>query len=71
MGSVSRDRADTHLGEMLRLYRMVRNITVRQLAPEIGVSIATLSRVERGYEMDLRTFEKFLAWFRQTPETKE
>lgn len=54
----------THLSEMLRLYRTVKGLTIRQFAPQIGISIATLSRVERGHEMDLETFSKLLTWFR-------
>lgn len=55
----------TNLSEMLRIYRNVRGLSVRQLAPQIGISIATLSRLERGHEMDLATFEKLLTWFRK------
>lgn len=35
---------------------------VRAAAKEIGVSPATLSRVERGYLPDLETFRKICAW---------
>ena len=35
---------------------------MRAAAKEIGVSAATLSRVERGYLPDLETFRKICAW---------
>lgn len=57
----------TNLGEMLRLYSMMRRLTVRQLAPEIGVSIATLSRIERGHAMDADTLMKVIHWALKEP----
>lgn len=65
MVSAGATAARTNLSEMLRLYRTLRGLTVRQLAPQIGISHATLSRVERGREMDLATFEKLVIWFRK------
>lgn len=58
------------LGRMLRLYRAHREITVRELAPAIGVSVATLSRIERGAECDVPTFLKLVSWMR-APERKQ
>ena len=52
----------THLGEMLRLYRMVRGMTLRQLAPQIGISTATLMRIEYGQAFDAVTLLKLWAW---------
>jgi transcriptional regulator with XRE-family HTH domain len=47
---------------MLVLYRAANNIGVRDLAPEIGTSAATLSRIERGYLPDVETFMKIQHW---------
>lgn len=52
----------THLGAMLALYRAAQHWTVRDLAPEIGISIATLSRIERGHVMDADTMLKLWRW---------
>lgn len=52
----------TRFGEMLRLYRTVRSQTLRELAPMIGLSAATLMRIEMGYAMDAATLLKVLAW---------
>ena len=49
-------------GDLLRAYRFHRSLTVRDLAPEIGISIATLSRLERGHQPDGDTMLKLLAW---------
>jgi len=40
---------------------------VRAVAKEIGVSAATLSRVERGYMPDLETFGKICRWLKVDP----
>lgn len=50
------------LGEILWLWRRVSNITLRNLADEIGTSAATLSRIEHGEEMDGTTLAKILTW---------
>lgn len=52
----------THLGGMLALYRAARHWTVRDVAPQIGISIATLSRIERGHAMDADTLIKVWQW---------
>jgi len=48
------------LGPMLKDRRGNRGI--RAVAAEIGVSIATLSRVETGKQPDLDTFSKICRW---------
>lgn len=53
------------LGERLRRERGERGI--REVATEIGVSPATLSRVERGNVPDLDTFGKLCRWLRVDP----
>lgn len=40
---------------------------IREVAREIGVSAATLSRVERGHLPDLDTFGKICRWLRVDP----
>src|SRR5713226_1793442 len=40
---------------------------IREVAREIGVSAATLSRVERGKIPDLLTFQKICKWLRVDP----
>lgn len=52
----------SRLGRLLRLYRTVHDLTVRELAPQIGISIATLSRIERGHAMDVPTWLKVQHW---------
>jgi transcriptional regulator with XRE-family HTH domain len=52
----------TPLGEMLTLYRAVHRLTVRELAPVIGISYPTLSRIERGGVCDVPTLLKLFAW---------
>jgi transcriptional regulator with XRE-family HTH domain len=61
----------TRLANLLRLERHIRG--VRELATEIGISIATLSRIERGHAMDAATLMKVLNWLLQdkSADTKE
>jgi len=54
-----------HLGALLRERRGSRGI--REVAKEIGVSSATLSRVEGGRLPDLMTFRRICSWLRVDP----
>jgi len=53
------------IGKKLREVRGDRGI--REVAKEVGVSPATLSRVERGNLPDLDTFAKLCRWMRLDP----
>jgi len=46
------------LGMMLRLYRTVQQRSLREVAPEIGISSATLLRIETGQAFDAETLLK-------------
>jgi len=60
--------AKVTLGEMGALLRERRGTRgVRETATEIGVSAATLSRVENGKQPDLQTFEKICRWLGLSP----
>lgn len=61
----------TNLGLCLRLYRQRKDLSVRQVAPGIGISHATLSRIERGYPTDQATFLKILNWLVQSDSWPE
>jgi transcriptional regulator with XRE-family HTH domain len=50
------------IGEVLRTYRLVAELRQSAMADEIGVSKATLSRIERVGEMDGATLAKVLKW---------
>lgn len=50
-----RIRNRTRLGEMLRLYRAVRGLSLRDVAPVIGIGHATLMRIEVGESFDVAT----------------
>ena len=53
------------IGTLLRERRGSRG--VRDAAKEIGVSPATLSRIENGKQPDLATFEKLCRWLEMSP----
>ncbi len=51
------------LGIVIKSYRIHKEISLRSLALEIGVSAATLSRIENSnFKPDLVTFKKILDW---------
>ena len=52
----------SRLGRLLVLYRSLRQIGVRELATEIEISAATISRIERGHAMDADTLLKVWQW---------
>lgn len=58
----TRIRHQHRLGQMLRLYRTVRDVSLRELAPEIGISYATLLRIELGQAFDAATLLKLWTW---------
>ena len=50
------------LGEVIRKWRAMSELGVREVAKEIGISHGTLSRIERGEAMDGLTLTKILIW---------
>ncbi len=53
------------IGALVRERRGARG--VREAAREVGVSSATLSRIENGKQPDLGTFEKLCRWLKINP----
>lgn len=62
----------TRLGELLRLYRAAKGVTLRELALDIGIDHTMLSRLER-YDAHMRadTFTKILAWLLESDRHQE
>lgn len=50
------------IGDLLRAWRQKCDLSVRDAAPLIGISIATLSRIERGGQMDAETQLKLIVF---------
>lgn len=50
------------LGAHLKAERRKRRLSLRDLANETGISVNTLSRVERGYLPDLKNYQKITDW---------
>ena len=59
---VLNNQYETNLGAMLRTYMAMERWSMRKLAPEIGISAATLHRLCSGYAMDATTLMKVLNW---------
>lgn len=51
------------VGEVLKQWRLASKINVRDAAKIMGISAATLSRIERGENCDGHTLAKILTWF--------
>lgn len=54
--------SETNLGAMLRTFMAMERWSMRKLAPEIGVSSATLCRICAGQAMDADTLLKVVNW---------
>lgn len=50
------------VGTMIRCWRRIEDVGIREAAKQIGVSHGTLSRIERGDQMDAYTMMKLLRW---------
>lgn len=50
------------LGRLLKCYRIHEEITIRDLAKEIGIGTATLYRLEQGKDVDGKATFKILIW---------
>jgi transcriptional regulator with XRE-family HTH domain len=50
------------LAEVLRSWRKMKDLSIRDVAHSVGVSAATLSRIERGENMDGVTLAKIFKW---------
>ena len=51
-------KTTTHLGQMLRTYRVLRGWDLRKHAGYMGISYPTLMRIEHGRAMDQATWMK-------------
>jgi predicted transcriptional regulator len=51
-----------NLSPVLRKWRIMAERGIRSVSKEIGISPATLSRVERGNNCDAFTLAKILSW---------
>lgn len=50
------------IAELLLHYRALESFNIRDFAAELVVSPATLSRIERGENMDGKTLAKIIQW---------
>jgi transcriptional regulator with XRE-family HTH domain len=55
------------LGQVIRRYRVTGEVSLRDMGKDIGISAATLMRLEQGRDPDGATLTKVLIWlFRPT-----
>jgi len=50
------------IGEMLQTYRNQERFGTREYAKMIGISHATLNRIENGKDVDAKTLLKLIEW---------
>ena len=53
------------IGKVIKAYRIHRELGLRPLAKEIGISHATLGRIERNEKVDGATMVKLWVWLFQ------
>lgn len=52
----------TRIGKRIREERAARNQTIKEVAAEVGISVSTLSRAERGFSTDPLTLAALNEW---------
>jgi len=50
------------IGLLINNWRRIQGIAIRDAARMIGVSASTLSRIERGEDVDGASFRKIMIW---------
>lgn len=53
------------LASVMKKYRIMSELDLRRLASDIGISAATLSRIESGEDAKSSTVNKILVWLLQ------
>lgn len=56
------------LGEILKIYRMIQSIKLKDFAKEIGITHSTLSRLENGRTINGESLSKVLIWLLKESE---
>ena len=60
-------RERSRLGEMMRLYCVVKGISEREVAKQLGMNSATFHRLMHGHEITLSKVMPFLGWLLEAP----
>jgi transcriptional regulator with XRE-family HTH domain len=55
-----------NLGCVLRCWRLMKDLGLRDAAKQIGIGGATLMRIEQGREPDFRTVMRILKWLERS-----
>jgi transcriptional regulator with XRE-family HTH domain len=64
--------SDPHTPELsgaLKAERRKRRLSLREVSYETGISVNTLSRVERGYLPDLKNYQRIIDWLGVSADT--
>ena len=56
------------LGDILRKWRIMSELTVREVAVQIGILPSTYCRIENGKAMDGRTLAAVMKWMTEEPK---
>lgn len=56
------------LGVVIKKYRRIQEVDIREVAKEIGISAPTLMRIEHGRDCDAQTLRLILNWLMDDPE---
>ena len=58
-----------HVRSLVKFKRHANGLPLRALARQCGVSIATLSRFDRGHSLDAETFLLLVEWLQPTVQS--
>lgn len=60
--STKQDIRTTNLGRVLKSWRMLKDLPMREAGQQIGLSASTLCRIETGFLPDFDTMMTILNW---------
>lgn len=63
---MSTKKPTSNLGAVLRRWRLVEDLELREVASQIGIGAATLMRIEHGHSFDAATMMKVWVWLMTT-----
>ena len=64
----SEKKPNTNLGMVLKKWRLMNDLSIRDAARRVGISHPTYARIEWGYAMDAKTMMVVLNWLMSLPE---
>ena len=66
-----RNISTTNLGRVLKCWRLISDLTLRDAGKRLGIGYSTLLRIEMGHAPDMHTLLRILNWMDSKEKGKE